>query len=72
MMRIALPVPADAEFNVIGVVNPYGCGDPVDAFGLPPAVAVDKSAVHQHCDVGRMGVLHPDGYGADYLCDKPR
>ncbi len=28
LIRIALPVPANAEFNVIGVVNPYGCGDP--------------------------------------------
>jgi cytochrome c peroxidase len=28
LIRIALPVPATAEFNVIGVVNPYGCGDP--------------------------------------------
>jgi len=28
LIRIALAVPADAEYNVIGVVNPYGCGDP--------------------------------------------
>jgi hypothetical protein len=28
LIRIALSVPASAEFNVIGVVNPYGCGDP--------------------------------------------
>lgn len=28
LIRIALAVPATAEFNVIGVVNPYGCGDP--------------------------------------------
>jgi len=28
LIRIALQVPATAEFNVIGVVNPYGCGDP--------------------------------------------
>jgi cytochrome c peroxidase len=28
LIRIALQVPASAEFNVIGVVNPYGCGDP--------------------------------------------
>jgi cytochrome c peroxidase len=29
LIRIALPVPATAEFNVIGVLNPYGCGDPL-------------------------------------------
>ena len=28
LIRIALQVPATAEFNVVGVVNPYGCGDP--------------------------------------------
>jgi cytochrome c peroxidase len=28
LLRIALQVPTTAEFNVIGVVNPYGCGDP--------------------------------------------
>jgi hypothetical protein len=28
LIRIALPAPADAEFNVIGVINPYGCDDP--------------------------------------------
>jgi len=28
LIRIALQVPATAEFNVIGVVNPYGCGNP--------------------------------------------
>jgi len=28
LFRIALPVPADAEFQVVGVVNPYGCNEP--------------------------------------------
>jgi hypothetical protein len=28
LIRIALSVPADAEFEVVGVVNPYGCNDP--------------------------------------------
>lgn len=28
LIRVAVPVPATAEFNVIGVLNPYGCGDP--------------------------------------------
>jgi hypothetical protein len=28
LIRIALPTPANAEFTVISVVNPYGCGDP--------------------------------------------
>jgi cytochrome c peroxidase len=28
LMRIAIPVPANAEFNVVSVLNPYGCGDP--------------------------------------------
>jgi hypothetical protein len=28
LFRIALGVPATAEFNVISVVNPYGCADP--------------------------------------------
>jgi cytochrome c peroxidase len=28
LIRIALAVPTTAEFNVIGVANPYGCGDP--------------------------------------------
>jgi hypothetical protein len=28
LIRIALPVPADAEFEIVGVVNPYGCNDP--------------------------------------------
>jgi hypothetical protein len=28
LLRIALAVPDTAEFNVISVVNPYGCGDP--------------------------------------------
>ena len=27
LIRIALPVPGNAEFEVIGVVNPYGCND---------------------------------------------
>jgi len=27
LMRIAIQVPDNAEFNVISVVNPYGCGD---------------------------------------------
>ncbi len=28
LIRIALAVPANAEFNVVSVANPYGCGDP--------------------------------------------
>ena len=28
LIRIALPLPAAAEFSVVSVVNPYGCGDP--------------------------------------------
>ncbi len=28
LLRIALPVPANAEFDVISVENPYGCNDP--------------------------------------------
>ncbi len=28
LIRVALPVPPNAEFNVVSVVNPYGCGDP--------------------------------------------
>jgi hypothetical protein len=28
LIRVALPVPANAEFTVVGVVNPYGCNDP--------------------------------------------
>jgi len=28
LIRIALPVPSNAEFNVVSVVNPYGCNDP--------------------------------------------
>ncbi len=27
LIRIALPVPANAQFTVINVANPYGCGD---------------------------------------------
>jgi cytochrome c peroxidase len=27
LIRIALPVPANAEFEVVGVVNPYGCNE---------------------------------------------
>jgi hypothetical protein len=27
LIRIALPVPPNAEFTVLGVVNPYGCND---------------------------------------------
>ena len=28
LIRVALPVPASAEFTVVGVLNPYGCNDP--------------------------------------------
>lgn len=28
LFRIAIAVPANAEFTVVNVVNPYGCGDP--------------------------------------------
>jgi cytochrome c peroxidase len=28
LIRIQIAVPASAEFNVVSVVNPYGCGDP--------------------------------------------
>jgi hypothetical protein len=28
LIRIALPAPAGAEFQVVSVVNPYGCSDP--------------------------------------------
>jgi hypothetical protein len=28
LIRVAIAVPADAEFTVAGVVNPYGCNDP--------------------------------------------
>ena len=28
LIRVTVPVPADAEFEVVGVVNPYGCSDP--------------------------------------------
>jgi hypothetical protein len=29
LIRIAIQVPPNAEFNVVSVANPYGCGDPV-------------------------------------------
>jgi hypothetical protein len=29
LIRVALPVPANAEFTVVSVANPYGCSDPV-------------------------------------------
>jgi hypothetical protein len=28
LIRVAIPVPANAEFNVISVLNPYGCNEP--------------------------------------------
>src|SRR5215831_2484587 len=28
LIRVAIPVPSNAEFTVVSVVNPYGCGDP--------------------------------------------
>src|SRR6516225_10920750 len=28
LIRIAIQMPAGAEFSVVGVANPYGCGDP--------------------------------------------
>jgi hypothetical protein len=28
LIRVVLQVPATAEFNVVSVINPYGCGDP--------------------------------------------
>jgi len=28
LIRVAVPVPATAEFHVVSVLNPYGCGDP--------------------------------------------
>jgi hypothetical protein len=28
LIRIALPVPVGAEFEVVGIINPYGCDDP--------------------------------------------
>jgi cytochrome c peroxidase len=28
LIRIELPLPENAEFSVVGVVNPYGCNDP--------------------------------------------
>lgn len=28
LLRLTIPVPPNAEFDVIGVVNPYGCNDP--------------------------------------------
>src|SRR6266851_10194659 len=28
LIRIAIGAPAPAEFNVVGVMNPYGCSDP--------------------------------------------
>ena len=28
LIRVTVPVPATSEFNVVSVVNPYGCGDP--------------------------------------------
>lgn len=28
LLRVTIQVPSSAEFHVVGVVNPYGCGDP--------------------------------------------
>ena len=38
LIRIALAVPSTAEFNVVSVVNPYGCGDPatLSVYRRPP------------------------------------
>jgi cytochrome c peroxidase len=30
LIRVTIPAPANAEFNVVGVVNPYGCSDPAN------------------------------------------
>ncbi len=28
LIRVTVPAPANAEFDVVSVINPYGCGDP--------------------------------------------
>jgi hypothetical protein len=48
LIRIALPVPATAKFNVIGVLNPYGCGDvtsPLDVSYLPVITLQHKTTL---------------------------
>jgi hypothetical protein len=34
LIRVGLPVPADAEFSIVDVDDPYGCGAPFDAASL--------------------------------------
>ena len=52
LIRIALPGAGNAEFNVVSVVNPYGCGDPSDAIHVPASPALHESAILEHAHVG--------------------
>jgi len=45
LIRIALAAPANAEFSVASVNNPYGCSKYDDAFDVPPSVARDEPGI---------------------------
>jgi hypothetical protein len=67
LIRIALAVPPTAEFNVISVVNRYGCGDQsmLSIYRGPPAI--HESPIPQHSHVGWAGILHADWHPKNYV-----
>ena len=48
LIRIALAVPANAEFTVVSVQNPYGCNDTSTLSMYRRPLAFHQSAIPEH------------------------
>ena len=60
LIRVGLPLPANAQFTISVVHDPYGCaiapdpkGGPRDRLGVPPAAADGEPVLPEHHHVRR-------------------
>ena len=72
LIRVALAPAETAEFDVVNVVNPYGCSDASTLSMYRRSVAFHQPAILEHSDVGWTRVLAADGNAEDYFQHEPR
>ncbi len=52
VIRVGIGIPANAEFELVRVDDPYGHASAARAVALPPSAAVDEPAISEHAHVG--------------------
>ena len=62
LIRVGIGIPANAEFDLIAVDDPYGYASAARTVAVPSPVAFDQSQIPEHRHVGRTRNVHRSGF----------